>query len=1266
MKRAVLLLFFSIFLNLNMFSQIYAPEGLNMPGSWDSWTNPPENNVFASATQALGNIHLIPEMGHYQSIFSTPSDLAGGSFEFLFTSGPSENIWANKWADVTVELNTIQSYTYYNNGGTNNSIMLNDNKYYVVNWEDNGYADTRAVFMELDAEPVSLINVSQDISTPEATQDVTVNLTTSAQPSEHIYIRYSTDNWQTSSLATCAFSGTSGEAVIPAQAEGSTVKYYVFSTGISNPTTDYNLITINFDNNNGQYYSYNVQELLSCDEASGVLSTNPVFPLQEGTVTISFDASSGNGELFNYKGDIYAHTGLITSESDGNNDWVHVKSEWGENLAELKFSRNLPDSNSYSLTINDIRSFYNVPLEEEIYKIAMVIRGANPINPQEPENFLVARNADGTDFHINVYNQGLNVKYVGKLNKDPLVPLNALIPVCIYSMDANNISLKIDDIEVEQTTSSELMFALNTGNYSEGTHEIIATASDGTNFAYDTTYFYIRGAVSIEELPAGVHPGINYVNDNMLTLVLPDPANAKEYAFVIGDFNDWLANDDSYMKKTPDGKYFWVNISNLMPGVEYTYQYYIDGNLKIADPYCEKILDPWNDRHIPESTYPNLKKYPWDKTIGTVSVLETGQTPYNWQVEDFTPLAINETQSNLIIYELLIRDFTKTRALKNITDTLDYLVSLGVNAIELMPIAEFDGNDSWGYAPNFYYAPDKAYGTKNDYKAFIDACHQKGIAVILDVVYNHMYGGSPFVQMYWDSENNMPATNNPWFNQQAPHPYSIGYDFNHESPETKKLIKDNLNYWMSEYKIDGFRFDLSKGFTQTFSGNDIGLWSQFDPSRIAIIQDYYNYIKSIKPNAYVIFEHFAENNEEQALAGSGCLLWGVMNEEFSQTAEGYDTNCDISQASYKERGFAYPNLIPFMESHDEERIAYNCNTFGNGFAGDTSQTLKRLQAAAAVYMSIVGPKMIWQFGEIGYDESIRLCPDSSYSEDCRTSAKPVHWEYMNDINRQKLYWTYAAMAKLKTENAVFLNGDNYGQDISGLGKRLWYSSPELNISTTANFTSFEIDMEPAFQHTGTWYNYFTGETYEVNDLNQSIHYNPGDFYVFTDVPKQKPFIKLTFKVKDANGNNIENAQIQIEEYASSKTDNMGSAHFLYGTAKALNYTVSAAGYFDVSGSLTTEISDLTELVLMQKNTAVNETKLPSIKIYPNPANTHISFSCDSDCHLSIIDLNGKTVSKQKLKKGKHSINIKQLKTGIYFLKISSLNTTKMARFIKIE
>ena len=146
--------------------------------------------------------------------------------------------------------------------------------------------------------------------------------------------------------------------------------------------------------------------------------------------------------------------------------------------------------------------------------------------------------------------------------------------------------------------------------------------------------------------------------------------------------------------------------------------------------------------------------------------MEPGKTAYNWTNNNFSP----PEKKDLIIYELLVRDFVSTHSYQTLIDTLDYLVELGINAIELMPPGEFENNESWGYNPSFHMALDKYYGKTEHFKAFIDSCHGRGIAVINDIVFNQAFGQSPMVNLYWDGVNNKPAANNPWFNEVCPHP----------------------------------------------------------------------------------------------------------------------------------------------------------------------------------------------------------------------------------------------------------------------------------------------------------------------------------------------------------------------------------------------------------------------------------------------------------------------------------------------------------------
>src|SRR5690554_2326844 len=614
------------------------------------------------------------------------------------------------------------------------------------------------------------------------------------------------------------------------------------------------------------------------------------------------------------------------------------------------------------------------------------------------------------------------------------------------------------------------------------------------------------GAIKIEKLPAGLEYGINVVDNSTVTLVLFDKDKngaRKDFAHVVGDFNNWtLSNDDkSQMFRDDAIGVWWITITGLDPTKEYAFQYYMgktgESSFRVADPYSRKILDPSNDHYIPESTYPaSGRTYP-DGAIGIVSVFKTVEESYNWKVTNFEIPA----RDNLVIYEMLLRDFTDGGDLKGAMDKLDYLESLGVNAIELMPVQEFDGNDSWGYNPAFFFALDKAYGTDRMYKEFIDECHRRGIAVILDVVYNHATGANPFARMWWNSSDNKTTANNPFFNVDAPHPYSVFHDFNHEAQiDGKYIVRDfvkrNLVFLLEEYKIDGFRFDLTKGFTQKQSTESNA--SNYDASRVAILKEYNEAIKAVKPEAYVILEHFAEATEEKVLGNAGMMLWHKQNYEYGQSAKGVASGSSFSNGYYMTFSKISNFQINYMESHDEERVAYMLLQKGVGvLKTDLATRMSQLGTNAAFFLTIPGPKMIWQFGELGYDISI--------DENGRTGKNPVKWDYQGITSRNQLNKTYSSLINLRMEHEELFNSTaTLNWDVTPTfweqGRFITLSSfgNSKQVVVVGNFTNESITASTKFPATGTWYNYMNQtETINVTSSTMSISVPANSFRIYS-------------------------------------------------------------------------------------------------------------------------------------------------------------------------
>ncbi|MBD2722702.1 DUF4961 domain-containing protein [Hymenobacter armeniacus] len=824
--------------------------------------------------------------------------------------------------------------------------------------------------------------------------------------------------------------------------------------------------------------------LLAWTAQAQVVTTSPVFFTDTTPVTITFDATQGNGALANFTGNVYIWTGTVTNLSSSNTNWRNVHSStFNQADPTALMTRDASNPNIYRITFTP-RTYYPIPAGETLLRLGMIFKNA--------DGTVVGRAAGGGDIFVDAAQAALTARITSPspgTNGNPLfVNQNTQVSVTGAASASANLAFTLNGTQVAQQANATTLTS-NITISQTGRSVVRFTAVSGTSQAVDSLVFVVRPTVVTAALPAGAKDGITYLNGGT-SVILNLTAPNKQFVYAIGEFNNWQTLNSAFMNRTPDGNRWWVQINGLTPGVEYAYQYLVDGELRVADPYCEKILNPNDDRFIPSVTYPNLKPYPTGATTGNVSVLQTNQVPYVWTTTNYQ----RPSRADLVIYELHLRDFVARHDYQTLRDTLNYLSRLGVNAIELMPINEFEGNESWGYNPSFYFAPDKYYGTKNDLKRLIDECHRRGMAVVLDMVLNHSFGQSPMVQLYFDNATGKPAANSPWFNQDATHPFNVGYDFNHESQFTKYFSKQVMAFWLQEYKVDGYRFDLSKGFTQVNNPTNVGAWGAYDQSRINIWKDYYDAMKAVDPNLYCILEHFADNSEEQVLANYGMMLWGNMNYNYNEATMGYVSTSNFSGGYYGTRNFAGPNLVTYMESHDEERLMFKNITYGNQTnpahnVRDLNTALARTEAAAAFFLTVPGPKMIWQFGELGYDISI--------DQNGRVGNKPILWNYYQNANRRQLYDVYRALIALKKKEPVFENPTTYTQSLAGAAKSIHLSDANTKVTIIGNFDVTSTTIDPAFQSTGKWYNYLSGDSITVTNPNALITLQPGAYAVYT-------------------------------------------------------------------------------------------------------------------------------------------------------------------------
>lgn len=805
-----------------------------------------------------------------------------------------------------------------------------------------------------------------------------------------------------------------------------------------------------------------------------VVTTEPAFISKDyqGAVKIIFNPALGNGGMADAT-QCYAHTGIITSESANTGDWKFATPTWRG--GEAKYQMIKEGSNWVLNMPNGLYNYYGCPTTTEIEKLAFVFNDG-------PNGSKEGKTSEGSDIFIDVIEAGLNIK-IQTPSDGSLFSINSSTTITAHAAEEANLELLINNTSVK-TASNQTEISFSKTFTQSGSYTIVAKATKSTQTKSDTIHIFVAGAPTTMARPAGTKDGINYYDNDptKVTLVMYAMNTDGEEAdqiFVLGDFNNWEYTAAHQMHKDVQSGYFWVTIENLKANHEYAFQYAVQQNnaiVQVDDAYATKILDPWNDKWIPNDVYPNLMPYP-KKGKGIVSVMHPGAPEYQWS--DATLNFQKPNKENLVIYEMWIYNFSPNKTIKAATKRIKYLKDLGVNAIELMPICEFDGNYSWGYNPHHYFAADKAYGTDDDYKEFIDECHKNGMAVIIDMVINHCTDLNSFSKLY-------PKDKNPWINAVAPHDYKIFNDFNHGFEGTQNYFERSLNYWIEEFKVDGYRMDVSHG-----------LCGENCNDRIAIIDNYFKEgVQKASPDAYFILEHW-EYSERQTLVNKGMLCWENSNNKYCQLAMGWLSDDNLAAGAVNKHGY-----VSYCESHDEERMQFKAQKYGNGNIKTSFETrINRVPLTVAFNVLLAGPKMLWMFEELGFDYSINSNEAGEVvGESARTSAKPTPegqgWIKSKGL-RMKAFQTIAKINALRTQFLpnVFL-GNPVATNISG-GKKIrsiQWGTGNQGIFVVGNFSASE--NQTATLPTGTWYSYLNNETSSTNG-GTTLNLEPGELRIYT-------------------------------------------------------------------------------------------------------------------------------------------------------------------------
>lgn len=842
-------------------------------------------------------------------------------------------------------------------------------------------------------------------------------------------------------------------------------------------------------------------------------------PFEETTaITITINGSSVNEAAWGVTGNALYMWAWAFDIDDTNQKGIPLNGSWTSSDEASKFTYNSA-TDIYTKTFTPT-TYYNTTA---IGKIGFLIKAKDGTGDKKSQDIL----AEVGSFQVNLTSPAVNSSSIiasgGSLN----IVANNTNGNASYNLKANGVSIN--------TNSSTSSYSYNHTNINANqNYELIVT--QGAITVSKKFSVVLNPGIISAVMPSGLLDGINYngTDATKATLVLDAPL--KDFVYVAGSFNAWQPNTNYAMKKDPSSGKFWLELTGLTSGTNYTYQYWVVDTtpivgtpslVKTADPYSTLVLSPDDDPYIPALSYPNLPVYPAGQQR-EVTVLQTGQTPFVWSPA--TTNFVKPEKEKLVVYELLVRDFDAARSYQSVIDRIDYFKNLKINAIELLPVMEFEGNESWGYNTSFHMALDKFYGTSSKFKEMIDVCHQNGIAVILDVALNHAFDRNPMVRMWMNDPDGdgwgSPSAENPYFNTEAMHSYNVGSDFNHQMPRTQNYVKRVIKQWIEEYKIDGFRWDLTKGFTQncpsSVAGGQDNCTNALQQDRVDVLKSYADYSWSLDATHYTIFEHLGTDTEEQQWANyriddsvsKGIMMWGKMTEQYNQLTMGYNSDNNISRMSSTAHGFTKNRLMGYAESHDEERLMYKNVQYGanlNGYNVKTPATaLSRMSALGAVTLLVPGPKMIYHFGELGWELSIFACnngsvntPDDDISGDCKLDTKPQpQWtsNWLGDNNRNKIYTDWAKMITMKIKEPVFSGTANISS--SSLTPTIKITNSSLassqlkDVLVLANFDLATKNVPTGFPYAGTWYNLMDNTTINVTDVNAAISIPAGEFRIY--------------------------------------------------------------------------------------------------------------------------------------------------------------------------
>jgi maltooligosyltrehalose trehalohydrolase len=475
--------------------------------------------------------------------------------------------------------------------------------------------------------------------------------------------------------------------------------------------------------------------------------------------------------------------------------------------------------------------------------------------------------------------------------------------------------------------------------------------------------------------------------------------------------------------------------------------------------------------------------------IGKLSAFTLGYTPYVWSPGEVgwkTP-ALHD----LILYELNLAEFGNS--LQGTIEKLDYLADLGVNALSVMPVSNVALEVDWGYLPLGYFGVDERFGRRDDFQRFVDAAHQRGLAVIVDAVYGHTSADFPYVDLY----QRLQYHENPFMGPFAKDYFGVSTDFNRVL--TRDFFYSVNKHWLETYHIDGFRYDcvpnywdgaLGVGYanlvfsTYEYVKGAIANLTRFDaPEGLRLIQ----IAEQLEAPEQILEQSYSNATWQNGsfAAAEACahgVAGAVENLGLQLGAQGY-----IEQATQNGDVLAKAPL-QYIENHDHSRFLCEFGIRQRDWSplfaeGDRARWFN-LQPYLIALLAAKGVPMLWQGQEFGENYFL---PEDGLGR--VLLLRPLRWDYFYDPAGKSLVSLTRKLVALRKSCEEFRRGSHYFYNdferFLSRGLLLFERKTATAISLVAvNFTNAEQSVPFVFEHSGNYIEQLHGQDNFVTSVGQ--------------------------------------------------------------------------------------------------------------------------------------------------------------------------------------